>query len=377
MKTNIIYLTCAIVAGTHLANIGEAQVTTENSGTTGAVYAMTNDPSDNKILVYNRDGNGQLSFGGPVSTRGRGSGGIIDPLESQGSLAFGADHKFLFAANAGSGTISSFSVHPSNLVFVGEVASGGAEPLSITVQANLLYVLNAASISGFRIQSVGRLEPIPSSTRFLAMIGGRDLGSSDIAFSPDAHFLVITQRLSNQIVVFPVRADGTTGTPVQNTSNGNTPFSCGFTSGGVLIVAESDGGPGGSSAASSYSIASDGMLQVISPSVPTQGTVACWNVISTDGKFAVVTNAGSSDETLFSVTTGGQLGFISATSAGTNTVPLDTALTPNNLFLYTLDAAAGAISEFRFDESSQSLVRFGKVSDGLTPNSGLNGLEAR
>ena len=57
--------------------------------------------------------------------------------------------------------------------------------------------------------------------------------------------------------------------------------------------------------------------------------------------------------------------------------PLDTALTPNNQFLYTLDAAAGEISEFRFDESSQSLVNFGSISVGLTPNSGINGLQAR
>src|ERR1700751_765973 len=47
----------------------------------GAVYTMTNDASNNRILVYCRNSNGALSFPGSVSTQGRGSGGTIDPLE--------------------------------------------------------------------------------------------------------------------------------------------------------------------------------------------------------------------------------------------------------------------------------------------------------
>src|SRR4029077_1369903 len=134
-----------------------------------------------------------------VTTHGTGSGGIVDPLQSQGSLAFSADRRFLFAVNPGSGTVSSFLSTPSQLFFIGNVGSGGAEPISIAVRGTLLYVLNTASISGLRIQLDGTLEPIPSSIRFLETVGGRDLGASDIAISPDGRFLVITQRLSNQI----------------------------------------------------------------------------------------------------------------------------------------------------------------------------------
>ena len=100
-------------------------------------------------------------------------------------------------------------------------------------------------------------------------------------------------------------------------------------------------------------------------------------MVSSDGRFAIVTNAGASVETLFSVAENGQLTFISTTSAGAGVTPLDTALTPNKQFLYTLDEAAGAITEFRFDESSQSLVNFGSISVGLKANSGMNGLQAR
>ena len=60
MKKSIFYLACILVAGTHFTNNATAQVTNENLGVGGAVYAMTNDPSENKIIVYDRDGNGQL-----------------------------------------------------------------------------------------------------------------------------------------------------------------------------------------------------------------------------------------------------------------------------------------------------------------------------
>jgi len=149
-----------------------------------------------------------------------------------------------------------------------------------------------------------------------------------------------------------------------------------FTPGEVLLVTEAAGVPGGGTAESSDSIAGGGTLQLISGSVPTQGAAACWSVVTGDGKFKVVTNAGSSTEALFSVSSSGQLTFVSSTSAEPNTAPTDTALTTNDLFLYALDGGAGSISEFRFDESSQTLTLIGRISDGLTANSGLNGLAA-
>ena len=373
MKRKFDLLVCAIVVATLWGGTANAQVSSQGSGVSGAVYAMTNDPSENSVLVYSRNSNGLLTFQGPVSTHGRGSGGVLDPLQSQRSLLLSQDGSFLFAANPGSGTITTFRVVPSGLAFVGETNSGGAEPISLAIHGDLLYVLNTASITGFRILGNGRLSEIPSSTLFLATVGGRDLGASDIGFSPNGSFLVVTERDANQIVVFPIQADGTTGAPVLNPSHGNMPFALAFTPGEVLLVAEA---AGGGAAESSYSIAGGGTLQLISGSVPTQGAAACWNVVTSDGKFSVVTNAGSSTEALFLVSSSGQLTFVSSTSAGPNTAPLDTALTTNGLFLYTLDGGAGSISEFRFDESSQTLTLIGRISDGLTANSGLNGLAA-
>ena len=376
MNARFNVLICATIVATHWSVMANAQVGSNRSSVSGAVYTMTNGASENSILVYSQNSNGLLTFQGPVSAHGRGSAGILDPLQSQGSLVLSEDGLFLFAANAGSGTITSFRVLPSGLNFLGEVNSGGEGPISITTHGYLLYVLNIGNITGFRIQGDGSLIAIPSSTHFLATVGGRDLGDSDIAFNPNGSFLAVTERVANQIVVFPVQADGTTGTPVANDSHGNTPFAESFTPAGVLVVVEAAGAPGGGAAASSFSIADGGTLQLISGSVPSQGGGACWNILTRDGKFGVLTNAGSSNESLFLVSESGQLSFLNITSAGPNTTPLDTALSANGLFLYTLDGAAGSISEFRLDESSQTLTLLGTISDGLTANSGLQGLAA-
>jgi 6-phosphogluconolactonase len=374
MKVNLSFLVYAFLLATQWATSGNAQVSSPNPAESGAVYAMTNDAADNKILVFSRNLNGLLTFQRSVSTQGRGSGGAVDPLESQGSLALSGNGSFLFAANAGSGTITSFRIVPSGLAFIGRASSGGAEPISITIHGDLLYVLNTASITGFRIKENGDLTAIPSSTRLLT--GGRDAGSSDIALSPNGSSLVVAERLTNQIVVFPIKADGTTGTPIVNDSNGKTPFSCFFTTKGFLVVTEAAGGPSGGSAVSSYWIGTGGSLTVISGSIPTQGSATCWNIVTTDGKFGVTTNSASSNLSLFLISDTGQLGFQNITSAGSNTVPLDTAVTGDGLFLYTLNGAAGSISEFRLDESSQTLTLFGTISDGLSANSGLQGLAA-
>jgi hypothetical protein len=92
-------------------------------------------------------------------------------------------------------------------------------------------------------------------------------------------------------------------------------------------------------------------------------------------RFCVVVNAGSSTEALFSVSGAGELSFLN--SAGSGATPLDTALSRDSLFLYTLNASAGSISEFRLDESSRTLTLLGTVSDGLRGNAALNGLTAR
>jgi 6-phosphogluconolactonase len=80
----------------------------------GAVFAMTNAASNNQVNAYTRHEDGSLEFSAAFPTGGNGSGGTVDPLHSQGSLKLSADHRLLFAVNAGSGTVSSFAVRSAS-----------------------------------------------------------------------------------------------------------------------------------------------------------------------------------------------------------------------------------------------------------------------
>jgi len=68
----------------------------------GAVFVMNNSASRNQIISFTRAADGSLQKDGTFATGGRGSGGVTDPLESQGSLTLSQDRSLLFAVNAGS-----------------------------------------------------------------------------------------------------------------------------------------------------------------------------------------------------------------------------------------------------------------------------------
>jgi 6-phosphogluconolactonase len=151
------------------------------------VYIMTNNEVMNQIIAFYRDKNGMLTFVGSYPTYGRGTGTKevstatandgVDPLTSQGALTLSRDGRFLLAVNAGSHSISSYIITDNGApVLVDVKPSGGAQPNSVDVFGNLVYVANvgnaannfASNITGFRIDDNGRLTPIPGSSRSLS-----------------------------------------------------------------------------------------------------------------------------------------------------------------------------------------------------------------
>src|ERR1044072_8387456 len=84
---------------------------TANNLKSGAVYVLTNQPS-NAIAAFDRAPDGTLSSVGEFSPGARCTPGPqpgnppTDPLASQGALILSDDHDFLFAVNAGSNEIS-------------------------------------------------------------------------------------------------------------------------------------------------------------------------------------------------------------------------------------------------------------------------------
>jgi 6-phosphogluconolactonase len=352
-----------------------AQGQSENVALGHAVFAMTNDAQSNSVNVYARNSGGTLSFLHSFDTGGRGSGGKIDPLGSQGSLVLSQDHNWLFAVNAGSGTLTVFRVFGTQLLLTDEVATDGAEPTSVTQHGNLVYVLNAAgssSVSGFYFNA-GQLFPIKNSLQYLSANGANP---GAVAFSADGQHVLATEKANNDVDVFEVQPNGTLSAVTVNHSAGPGAFAVAVAPNGTAIVSETGSG-GNTSAVSSYGIQSNGTLTTVSASVPTDGAANCWNAITPDGRFVYVSNSATSTISGFSIGANGTLTALPGTVVGSNpsgSTNLDIAISTNGKFLYSLDSAAGAIGEFAINANG-SLTSLGTVN-GLPAGSSLNGIAA-
>src|SRR5580698_6215030 len=270
-----------------------------------AVFVMSNAADRNEVIAFARATDGSLQETHRFPTGGRGSGGNHDPLESQGSLTLSQDHSLLFAVNAGSGEVSVFRVHGSTLVLSDKVLSEGSEPNAIAQHGNLVYVVNtggSSNVAGFLLEG-DHLRYIKNSLTFLST---NTSGAASISLSPDGQFLAVTERLTNNIDVFRVLADGKLSPIVINPSAGPGAFAVSFAPDGAAIVSET--GPANvpnGSAISSYTILPNGTLSAISTSVPTLGAANCWNVVTPDGRFVYVSNAGSSTISGFAIASTG------------------------------------------------------------------------
>jgi len=376
LKTTPILLTAVLAISATLPAHSQAQ--TSNHSVSGAVFAMTNAANGNEIIAYKRGADGWLQEGKHFPTGGRGSGGTVDPLASQGSLTLSQDRSLLFAVNAGSGDISVFRVLGAYLLLLEKVPCGGADPVAVAQHGDLVYVVNAGGTSnvvGFWLNRDGTLKPIPDS---LAYLSTGNSGPGSLSFSPDGEFLLVTEKATNNIDAFHVQINGTLAPIVVNPSAGPGAFAVLFAPNGAALVAET--GPSGgtnASAISSYSVPANGKLAPISTSVPTLGAATCWLAITPDGKFVYTANSATSTVSGFAIGVTGALtpvgGTIVATEP-TGSTDLDMAITADGKFLYTLDSGTGTVSIFGINADG-TLTNIGDVG-GLSAEAGLNGLAA-
>ncbi len=350
----------------------------QSSGTTGAVFVMTNDASKNEVIAYKRNADGSLTGRHSYSTGGRGSGGTTDPLASQGALTLTQDHSFLLAVNAGSGDISVFQVSGSTLTLLGTTPCGGSSPVAVAQSGRLVYVVNAggaSEVSGFHLTSTGTLKPIPHSTTFLT---AGNTGAASLAFSPNGQTLLVTEKLTGNIDAFAVHTDGTLGTLVANPSAGPGLFGVIFAPNGAAITTET--GPAGgtdASAVSSYAVSTGGPLSVVSDSVPTLAAATCWHVVTPNGKLVYTTNPGSGTLSGFWIGATGALIPVDATVLATlpsGSADLDLAVSADGKYLYTIDSGSGSVSILEINADG-SLTTLSGVS-GLAANAGYNGIAA-
>ena len=344
------------------------------SSAPGSVYTLTNSAAGNAVAVFDRSPSGELTPAGTVATGGLGTGA---GLGSQGAVALSDNGRWLFAVNAGSNDISVLEVYNGGieLNLIDRMPSGGVRPISLTSHGNLLYVLNAGApenITGFRVGKAGTLTAIPNSTRPLS---GANVAPAQVSFDPAGDVLVVTEKATNLIDTFPVGQDGVPGQAVVTPSSGVTPFGFAFDNLGRVFVSEAFGGAANASALSSYTLLSNGDLGVVSPSVPTNQTAACWTAVSRDGRYAYTTNAGSGSVSGYRIAPDGSLTLLDsrAGDTGAGSSPIDAAFTASGRYLYVLTAASHEIVPFAFSADG-SLTELSAVT-GLVP--GMVGLAAR
>lgn len=391
----------------------------------GAIYALTNqhDPSQqisssadaasepervNQIAAYTRASDGTLSLIDVYDTGGvgeniRNSG--ANPLASQDPLIVSKDQRFVFAVNAGSESISSFSINddysltPADLDVPTGGASGAQNPVSLTMFEDILYVVNTgnftdgngveldtlpadrnrvnASIIAFRVGDDGSLTVLEGSE----LVGvGANAGS--IEFADTGRDLYITERRTNNIVhvrlddnFTPLRYDSGEVRTTNIPSITDQPFGTDLypvEGGSILLVSEGNNGAPGLSALSSYRIEESGALTGISLSSGVEGdplttghTFGCWVefVETPNGDFAYVSNTPDGVITSYAVGDEGGLTVLESSAGTTNVEGDDTQNGVGVLdaeivfpYLYQVVNNDGRIAQFEIEEDG-SLTR--------------------
>ena len=342
----------------------------------GAAFAMTNRSLANQIITYKRAANGKLTRVSSVLTRGNGIG---TDLDTQGALRLSDDHRFLYAANAGSDNITVFAVNGTRLTFLQKVYAGDV-PNSLTIHDDLLYVLDGSvagnGIRGFKRASDGTLTPLPGSFRLLSSpiaVPGQ------VEFSPDGRLLLVTHKTTNVLLpppnaidVFAVASNGlASALPKRNASNGLRPFSMAFRSNSELLVVESFNAAPDASAVSTYRVSSNGNFDVISGSIPNKQTDSCWVVITEDGRYAFIANFGSGTISSYRFNSTGAVTLLDGDAAflGIDSQPVDLALSADSRYLYLLLRGTGGVASFEIGAGG-ALTPLGVVTGGL-PFAGL------
>jgi 6-phosphogluconolactonase len=354
----------------------------------GAVYAMTNEATGNRIMVFNRASDGTLTPGESFSTGGQGSGtfentagGLVLTGQSPDNVGFG--NQYLFATNAGSNSISVFRVHPDGTLTLADTKpSGGTHPISITFRKRVVYVLNGGvtqgsggepNISGFTVGAQGTLTPIPGSTR--PVTGGGAAGVAQIGFNPNGDVLVVTERGEGTIIdTYTVANDGLATGPFANMLPSIMgPFGFAFTQRGQLLCCMNRGGAMGLGAASSFAVPADGILVPISGPVNNMRSDTCWLVNTDNGKYAYVTNFQSGDLSSYRVEPDGTLILlnpIAAVVGPPESGPADQALSLNSKYLYVRVISDGTIRVFAVDQDTGSLKPLQTIG-GLPPGAAI------
>lgn len=349
---------CGLILLTFLSAVLKAQdyVYTNND-----LHSSTDTSVVNSISAYSvGSSNGALTeltgLGSPYPTGPAGTVGTSGGLYSPNRIIVVGN--FLYASNAGSDSVSAFTIDPgtggltavTGSPFLTQGSNSSTNPgisLAATPNGQYLYAgTTDGNITIFSIDpSTGALTLVSSGTGVPA--GG---AMSSMKVTPDGKYLALMLYPGNEVAMFAIRSGGT----LQQVSN--SPFPVKVVSGtgdatGIDINCASSqmfvgrSGP----AINVLSIGSDGSLTELSNSPFSTGTVPSNQVValSTDDNTLFSSNQGKNTVTAFAVGSDGSL-TVPGTAVlvyNTGTLPPPTAspaglaVSADGKFLYSADAA--------------------------------------
>ncbi len=331
------------------------------------VYIASNAIAGNEVLSYVRDSQGQLRAAGHYGTGGKGTGA---GLGNQGGLVLTGDGRFLLVINAATNDISTFSVgSKGGLHLVDRTPSGGVRPLSIAVSGDLVYVLNGGgafgstdNVTGFHLNSSGRLSPLTNSTRSLSTANA---GPAQISFSPEGDVLLVTEKTTGLLTTFAMGEDDRILSQQSIPSTGATPFGFSFSGRGKVFVANAAGGVAGAGSVSSYFIDETASALNLAAAVPNGAGAPCWLVVNATDTTAYVANTGSNSISVVKLGGVGSVTVVETVTTGNPSAPADEALTPDGDFLYVRNGGNNTLGIYAVS-----------ATGGLTARPSLTGLPA-
>lgn len=306
----------------------------------GAVFTMTNEADGNRLVVFERARDGSLAQPVYVATDGLGSG---DSLGAQGSLVITPDRRHVLVTNPGSDDVSVFAWEDGMATLIGRYDSQGTRPISVTAAEGLVYVLNAGGdggIAGFWLSKQGELTPIDGSQQGLSQC---DTSPAQISLTMDGSAVVVTEKATQRIDSFEIDDDGRASPPQVIMAAGSTPFGFDITRHDVVVVSEA-----GAGALSSYAWDRDGQFGIVDGPVPDGSDAACWVAISPNDRYAFTTNAASGNISAYRIREHGELELAEAVAAdtGMGSIPLDLDFDRKGAHLYVLARGARSIMSY-------------------------------
>ena len=223
---------------------------------------------------------------------------------------------YVYAGNAGAGTISAFSIGSSGgLSSVGTVTfdAGGTGNVQIAASptGSYLYVTQLANVIwGFFIGPGGVLSSIGAFAT--------PSYSYEIAISPNSKYLYATIFVNNSVSAFSIGADGTLSS-IGTYSTGSSPYGIAVNPNGNYLYVANYGG----NSITAFTIGSGGTLSSIG--TYSTGSSPFGIAISPSGGYLYVANNGNNTVSAFAIGGSGALSSIGSFSAGSGPTSVATA----------------------------------------------------